>query len=137
MASNYNAAVDPKIPVLKGETLKDFTRYKRAVQAAELSCESKEQKTALGPKLYRNLLGADNSISVLIEQSDPKDYAVEEGAQVLLKFLKAQRLAKSSFRELPKAFDTFFDQTHFERKGEEPMAAFCTAMEVAKRTSRK
>ena len=83
--------------------------------------------------MYRNLLGADSSISVLIEQSDPKDYAVEEGAQVLLKFLEAQRFAKSSFRELPKAFDTFFDQTHFERKGEEPMAAFCTAMEVAKR----
>eukprot|EP00959_Pyramimonas_sp_CCMP1952_P076809 1605180-Pyramimonas_sp.AAC.1 len=62
MASDYNSAVDPKIPVLKGETLKDFTRYKRAVQAAELSCESSEQKRALGPKLYRNLLGADNSI---------------------------------------------------------------------------
>ena len=44
MAANetYNAAVDPKVPVLKGETLKDFTRYKRAVQAAELGCETKE-----------------------------------------------------------------------------------------------
>ncbi|CAK0825490.1 unnamed protein product [Prorocentrum cordatum] len=133
MASDYNNAVDPKVPVLKGETLQDFTRYKRAVQAAELSCESAEQKRALGPKLYRNLLGADNSISVLIEQSDPVDYATEDGARVLLKFLEDQRFAKSSFRELPKAFDQFFDQTHFERKGEEPMAAFCTAMEVAKR----
>ncbi|CAK0884198.1 unnamed protein product, partial [Prorocentrum cordatum] len=47
----------------------------------------------------------------------------------LLRFLEEQRFAKSIFRELPK----FFDQTHFEKKGEGPMAAFCTAMEVAKR----
>ncbi|CAK0904441.1 unnamed protein product [Prorocentrum cordatum] len=131
--AEYNSAVEPKMPVLKGETLKDFTRYKRAVQAAELSCESKESKQALGPKLYRNLLGADNSISVLIEQANPKDYSTEGGAQILLRFLEEQRFAKSSFRELPKAFDAFFDQTHFEKKGEEPMAAFCAAMEVAKR----
>ncbi|CAK0847357.1 unnamed protein product [Prorocentrum cordatum] len=131
--AEYNSAVDPKIPVLKGETLKDITRYKRAVQAAELSCESKESKQALCPKLYRNLLGADNSISVLIEQTNPKDYATEDGAARFLRFLEEQRFAKSSFRELPKAFDAFFDQTHFEKKGEEPMAAFCTAMEVAKR----
>ncbi|CAK0827876.1 unnamed protein product, partial [Prorocentrum cordatum] len=116
--SEYNSAVDPKIPLLEG---------------TELSCESKESKQALGPKLYRNLLGADNSISVLIEQTTPKDYATEDGAQILLRFLEEQRFAKSSFRELPKAFDAFFDQTHFEKKGEEPMAAFCTAMEVAKR----
>ncbi|CAK0806782.1 unnamed protein product [Prorocentrum cordatum] len=133
MTEHHNSAVDPRIPVLKGETLKDFTRYKRAVQAAELSCETEDQLQALGPKLYRNLLGADNSISVLIEQTDPKDYAKKEGARALLAYLEAQRFAKSSFRELPKAFDAFFDQTHFERKGEEPMAAFCTAMEVAKR----
>ncbi|CAK0852939.1 unnamed protein product [Prorocentrum cordatum] len=118
--NTYNSAVDPKIPVLKGETLKDFTRYKRAVQAAELGCESKEQKIALEPKLYRNLLGADNSIRVLIEQTGPKDYAVEKGAEVLLKFFEAERFAKSSFRELPKAFDTLFDLTYFERKGVDP-----------------
>ncbi|CAK0808101.1 unnamed protein product [Prorocentrum cordatum] len=113
--AEYSSAVDPKIP------------------AAELSCENKESKQALGPKLYKNLLGADNSISVLIEQTYPKDYATEDGAQILLRFLEEQRVAKSNFRELPKAFDAFFDQTHFEKKGEEPMAAFCTAMEVAKR----
>ncbi|CAK0822266.1 unnamed protein product, partial [Prorocentrum cordatum] len=106
---NFNSSVDPKIPVLKGETLKDFTRYKRAVQAAELGCD------------------------VLIEQTDPRDYAVEDGANVLLKLLETERFVKSSFRELPKAFDTFFDLAHFERKGEEPLAAFCTAMEVARR----
>ncbi|CAK0825150.1 unnamed protein product [Prorocentrum cordatum] len=132
-ADTYNRAVDPTIPVLKGETLKDFTRYKWAVQTAELGCESKEQRIALGPKLYRNLLGADNSISVPIEQTDPKDDAVEKNAEMLLKFLEAKRFAKNSFRELPKAFDAFFDLTYFERKGEEPMAALCTAMEVAKR----
>ncbi|CAK0798713.1 unnamed protein product [Prorocentrum cordatum] len=131
--AEYNSAVDPKIPVLKRETLKDYTRCKRAVQAAELSCESKESKQVLGPKLYRNLLGADNSISVLIEQTNPKDDATEDGAQILLRFLEEPRFAKSCFMELPKAFDAFFDQTHFEKKGEEPMAALCTAMEVAKR----
>ncbi|CAK0849524.1 unnamed protein product [Prorocentrum cordatum] len=130
---NHNSSVDPKIPVLKGETLKDLTRYKRAVQAEELGCESKEQRTAPGPKLYRNLLGADNSISVMIEQTDPRDYAVEDGANVLLQFLGTERFAKSGFGELPQAFDTFFGCTRFERKGEEPMAAFCTAMELARR----
>ncbi|CAK0873736.1 unnamed protein product [Prorocentrum cordatum] len=130
---NYISSVDPKIPALKGETLKDFTRYRRAVQAAELGCESKEQRPALGPKLHRNLLGADNSISVLIEQTDPRDYAVEDGANVLLDFLETGRFAKSSFRELPKAFDAFFDLARFERKGEEPMAAFCTAIDVTRR----
>ncbi|CAK0897251.1 unnamed protein product [Prorocentrum cordatum] len=113
---NYNSSVDAKILVLKGETLKDLTRHKRAVQAAELGCESKEQRTALGPKLHRNLLGADNSISVSIEQTDPRKYAVEDGANVLLKFQETERFAKSRFRELPKAFDTFFDLTHFDRK---------------------
>ncbi|CAK0829995.1 unnamed protein product [Prorocentrum cordatum] len=38
---NSNSSVDLKIPVPKGETLKDFTRYKGAVQAAELGRESK------------------------------------------------------------------------------------------------
>ncbi|CAK0803467.1 unnamed protein product [Prorocentrum cordatum] len=132
--ADYNSAVDPEIPVLKGEMLKDFTRYKRAVQAAELSCDSKEAKQALGPKLRRNLLGADNSIRVLTEQTNPKDYATEDGAQTLLRFLEEQRFAESSFRELPKAFGEFFDQTHFEEKCEEPMATCCTAMGVAKRT---
>ncbi|CAK0831810.1 unnamed protein product, partial [Prorocentrum cordatum] len=61
------------------------------------------------------------------------DYATEDGAQILLRFLEEQRFAKSSFRELPKVFDAFFDQTHFDKKGGEPMAAFCTAMEVARR----
>ncbi|CAK0877498.1 unnamed protein product, partial [Prorocentrum cordatum] len=115
----------------------DFTRYRRAVQAAELGCESNEQRAALGPKLDQNLLGAGNSISVLIEQAGPRDCAAEDGANALLKFLATERFAKSSFRELPKAFDTFVDLTHFERKGEEPMAVFCAAMEVARRNLAK
>ncbi|CAK0849447.1 unnamed protein product, partial [Prorocentrum cordatum] len=121
------------ILVLNGDALKDFPRYNGAVHAAGPGCESKEKRTALGPKLYRYLLGADNSISVLIEQTDPRDYAAVDGANVLLKFLETERFAKSSFHELPKAFDAFFDLAHFERKGEEPMAAFSTAMEVARR----
>ncbi|CAK0843150.1 unnamed protein product [Prorocentrum cordatum] len=90
-----SSAVDPEIPVLKGESLEDFTRHKRAVQAAELGCKSKGQKITLGPKLYRNFLGADNSISVLIGQTGPKNYAVEKGSEVLLKFLEAQPFARS------------------------------------------
>ncbi len=110
-----NSAVDPKIPVLRGESLKDFTRYKRAAQAATLACETEEQKKSLGPKLYRNLLGADNSISVLIEQTDPRDYATGDGAEVQARYLEKERFAKSNFRELPKRFDKFFEATHFEQ----------------------
>ena len=66
-----NPLVDNRIPVLAGESQRDFVRYKRLVQAAVLSASEDEKKT-LGPRLYKNLLGLNSSISLLIEQEDPK-----------------------------------------------------------------
>ena len=62
-----NLYIDPKVPMLIGESLKDFKTYLRAVQATWLSLNEEEQKR-LGPKLYRDLLGAWTSVSVFIEQ---------------------------------------------------------------------
>ena len=50
-----NLDIDPKVPVLTGEILKDFKTY--AVQGTWLSLSEEDQKS-LGPKLSRNLLGA-------------------------------------------------------------------------------
>lgn len=52
-----------------------------------LGCETDEQKKALGPKLYKNLLALNNSISVLIEQEDPTKFAAVDGAKKLLELL--------------------------------------------------
>ena len=64
-----NLDIDPKVPVLIGESLKDFKTYQRAVQATWLSLNEEDQKRH-GPKLYRNLLGAKTSVSIFIEQLD-------------------------------------------------------------------
>ena len=65
-----NLDIDPKVPVLTRESLKDFKTYQRAVQATWLSLSEEDQKL-LGPKLYRNLLGAKTSVSIFTEQLDP------------------------------------------------------------------
>ena len=41
-----NLDIDPKVPVLTGESLKDFKTYQRAVQATWLSLSEEEQKTS-------------------------------------------------------------------------------------------
>ena len=96
-------------------------RYKRLVQAAAPSCDEGDQKT-LGPRLYKNLLGLNSSISLLIEQEDPNDFKGEEGANMLLDFLETKRFNRSALRDLPRAFDEFFEETAFQKKGPEPMA---------------
>ena len=58
--SEYVPGIDPKVSVLGGESLKDYTRYKRSVEASVLGCDSEEHKEALGPKLYKNLLALNN-----------------------------------------------------------------------------
>ena len=68
----------------------------------------------------------------MVEQEEPDAYAGDGGATKLLNFLELKRFNKSAFRDLPRAFDEFFEETVFQRKGAEPMAAFCTAMEVSK-----
>ena len=63
----------------------------------------------LGPKLYRNLLGLGNSISVFSEQFVPVDAAKTNGVGVLLKYLEDNRSSKGSYREFPKEFDDMFE----------------------------
>ena len=125
--------IDARISVLGGESLKDYTRYKRSVEASILACEKEDEKKALGPKLYKNLLALNNSISVLVEQEDPSKFSSPDGAKKLLEFLESERFGRTGFREMPKVYDRLYEKVRFEHKGAEPMAAFCTAMEVAKR----
>ena len=84
---DFATGIDTKVSVLSGESLKDYTRYKRSVEASVLGCDTDEQKKALGPKLYKNLLALNNSISVLVEQEDPARFAAVDGAKKLLAFL--------------------------------------------------
>ena len=131
--SGYIPGIDAKVSVLGGESLKDYTRFKRSVEASILACEKDEERKSLGPRLYKNLLALNNSISVLVEQEDPAKFSDTDGARKLLDFLEKERFAKTGFREMPKVYDKFYENVRFEIKGSEPMAAFCTAMEVAKR----
>ena len=119
-----NLDIDPKVPVLTGESLKDFKTYQRAVQATWLSLSEEDQKR-LGPKLYRNLLGAKTSVSIFIEQLDPPAKLLAE--------LENGRFQRTGFQEMPKAYETFYEKTVFQRGGLEPMAMYLTAIEVAKR----
>ena len=69
--TGFIPGIDAKVSVLGGESLKDYTRFKRSVEASILACEKDEERKALGPRLYKNLLALNNSISVLVEQEDP------------------------------------------------------------------
>ena len=91
-----NLDINPKVPVLTGESLKDFKTYQRAVQATWLSLSEEDQKR-LGPKLYRNLLGAKTSVSIFIEQLDPALLTGTDGPAKLLG--GSRRLASKRCRE--------------------------------------
>ena len=118
--------------MLTGESLKDFKTYQRAVQATWLSLSEEEQKR-LGPKLYRNLLGAKTSVSIFIEQLDPALLTGTDGPAKLLAELENGRFQKIGFQEMPRAYETFYEKTVFQRGGLEPMAMYLTAIEVAQR----
>ena len=122
MAHNYGG-VDPKVSVLGGESLKDYTRHKRSVEASVLGRGTDEQRNALGPKLYKKILALNSSISILIEQEDPAQFSANDGAKKLLEFLEKERFAKTRFREMPKVYDTFYEGIRFEARSSEPMAA--------------
>ena len=113
-----NLDIDPKVPVLTGESLKDFKTYQRAVQATWLSLSEEDQKR-LGPKLYRNLLGAKTSVSLFIEQLDLALLTGTDGPAKLLAELENGRL---------RAYETFNEKTVFQRGGLEPMAMYLTAI---------
>ena len=108
--------VDPKVPVLHGESLKDFVRYRRAVEAAHFSMTEDEQKR-LGPKLYQNLLGVKTSVPVLIEQLEPKDLLGADGAAKLIKYLVDHRFGTTSFREMPRVYDAFLRRHDLQEDG--------------------
>ena len=105
-----NLDIDPKVPVLTGESLKD----QRAVQATWLSLSEEDQKR-LGPKLYRNLLGAKTSVSIFIEQLDPALLTGTDGPAKLLAELENGRFQRTGFQEMPRAYDTFYEKTVFQR----------------------
>ena len=128
----HNLDIDPKVPVLTGESLKYFKTYQRAVQATWLSLSEEDQKR-LGPKLYRNLLGAKTSVSIFIEQLDPALLTGTDGPAKLLAELENGRFQRIGFQEMPRAYETFYEKTVFQRGGLEPMAMYLTAIEVAKR----
>ena len=121
--SSYIPGIDAKVSVLGGESLKDYTRFKRSVEASILACEKDEERKSLGPRLYKNLLALNNSISVLVEQEDPAKFADVDGAKKLLAFLEQERFAKTGFREMPKVPEKFYENVRFENKGREPMTA--------------
>ena len=88
-----------KVPVLIGESLKDFKTYQRAVKPRGCRSSEEDQKR-LGPKLYRNLLGAKTSVSIFIEQLDPALLTGTDGPAKLLAELENGRFQKTGFQEL-------------------------------------
>ena len=46
-SGGYIPGIDPKVSVLGGESLKDYTRFKRSVEASILGCEKDDGSHAL------------------------------------------------------------------------------------------
>ena len=130
MASSYRAEPDSKVPVLAGESVKDFKTYEKMVKAHVLSTsgatedEVKRKLKTLGPALYKNLIVMNNSISMLVEQLDVSKLAVENGAEVLLEYLRTMRFSEGKLAQLPRVFRRFYKEAVFKRGPAEPMATF-------------
>ena len=86
--------------------LKDFKTYQRAVQATWLSLSEEDQKR-LGPKLYRNLLGAKTSVSIFIEQLDPALLTGTDGPAKLLAELENGRFQRTGLPRDAKSIRDF------------------------------
>ena len=56
-----------------------------------------------------------------------------DGPAKLLAELENGRFQRTGFQEMPRAYETFYEKTVFQRGGLEPMAMYLTAIEVAKR----
>ena len=69
----------------------------------------------MGPRLYTNLLAAQNGLSNFVEQLDVTKLMGDQGADTLLQFLEEQRLSKTGFLEMPKAFDEFFEHGYLSK----------------------
>ena len=95
----------------------------------------KRIRNVLGPKLYRNLLGAKTSVSIFIEQLEPALLTGTDGPAKLLAELENGRFQRTGFQEMPRAYETFYEKTVFQRGGLEPMAMYLTAIEVCEARS--
>ena len=72
-------------------------------------------------------------MSIFIEQLDPALLTGPDGPAKLLAELENGRFQRTGFQEMPRAYETFYEKTVFQRGGLEPMAMYLTAIEVAKR----
>ena len=110
--SSFRAEPDSKVPVLSGESVKEFKTYERLVKAHILSTQGTDEEVkwklkTLGPSLYKNLIVMNNSISTLVEQLDVADLAVENGAQILVDYLKNMRFSEGKLAQLPRVYRRF------------------------------
>lgn len=109
----------PEVAALRGDNHKDDKTYHRAVTNMALTLDE-DGLRKLGTRLYRNLLGVGNRISVLVEQLDPKTLMVRRGVRHLYG-------ASRHFSARPHAHGVFFESSHFRGHGDDPMSAFLTA----------
>ena len=136
--ASYRVEPDAKVPVLADESVKEFKTYEKLVKAHVLSTtgstddEVKRKMKAMGPALYKNLIVMGNSISMLVEQLDVHSLAVEDGADILLKYLRDMRFSEGKLAQLPRVFRRFYKETTFRRGPTEPMASFIAEKMLAK-----
>ena len=129
---------DTRVPILGGESMKDFKTYERLVKAHVLSISARDaaelaiKKKAVGPSLYKNLLTLNNSVSVMIESVDLNSLATENGADMLLTFLKMNCFKEGALVSLPRVYRKFYQDAVFRRGPSEPMAAYISASTMAK-----
>ena len=62
MTEHAPSGMSSKDLTLSGESLEDAARYKHAVEVSVLAWANEDEKKALGPKLYRNLLAMNRPI---------------------------------------------------------------------------
>lgn len=115
-----------------GEKCKDLKGYQRAMTATGFSPDN-EGLRKFGPRLYRNVLGAGNNVSVLVGKFDPKTLLSADGYEVPMRYLEQNRFSVSDFREIPRVYDVFFERTQIRRLSGDLVSAFLTALIVAKR----
>ncbi len=94
MASQYRAEPDAKMPMLAGDSVKDSKTFERLVNAHVLTTSGatkdgvKRKLKTPGPTCFKNLIVMNININTLVEQMDAQTLAVEDGATVLLEYLR-------------------------------------------------
>ena len=134
---------DLRVPVLQGDTTKDFKKYEKVVETHVLSITGRDEaevdakKGALGPALYKNLLLASNSVSTLIEQHDPDEFTGDLGWERLLTLLRDERFHEGKLAELPRVYERFYKNTTFKKGPREPMQAYIAEKSLARQELQK